>query len=99
MMDFSDYQEHPDGMSRPKESTIPELGSVVDALPGLVWTTLPDGQVDFVNQQWRETGTSNARSTRGRRNKKHSTAFGPALSTALMRAGGSWSIPKIGPAS
>lgn len=46
-------------MSRPKESFIPELGSVVDALPGLVWTALPDGQVDFVNQQWREyTGLS-----------------------------------------
>lgn len=46
-------------MSRPKESIIPELGSVVDALPGLVWTALPDGHVDFVNQQWREyTGFS-----------------------------------------
>lgn len=36
-----------------------ELSSVVDALPGLVWTALPDGQVDFVNRQWREyTGLS-----------------------------------------
>lgn len=33
--------------------------SVVDALPGLVWTALPDGQVDFVNHQWRQyTGIS-----------------------------------------
>ncbi|HET9714483.1 MAG TPA: PAS domain-containing protein, partial [Pyrinomonadaceae bacterium] len=36
-----------------------ELSSVVDALPGLVWTALPDGQVNFVNRQWREyTGLS-----------------------------------------
>ena len=36
-----------------------ELSSVLDALPGLVWTALPDGHVDFVNQQWREyTGLS-----------------------------------------
>lgn len=36
-----------------------ELSSVVDALPGLVWTALPDGQVDFVSRQWREyTGLS-----------------------------------------
>ena len=36
-----------------------ELNSVVDALPGLVWTARPDGHVDFVNRQWREyTGLS-----------------------------------------
>ena len=29
-----------------------ELIRVVDALPGLVWTALPDGNVDFVNQGW-----------------------------------------------
>jgi PAS domain S-box-containing protein len=32
---------------------------VVDALPGLVWTALPDGYVDFLNQRWGEyTGLS-----------------------------------------
>ena len=31
-----------------------ELSPVVDALPGLVWTALPDGHVDFVNQHWCE---------------------------------------------
>lgn len=32
--------------------------SVIDALPGLVWTARPDGGVDFVNQAWRDyTGT------------------------------------------
>ncbi len=31
-----------------------ELSCVVDALPGLVWTALPDGRVDFVNQRWCE---------------------------------------------
>jgi PAS domain S-box-containing protein len=29
-----------------------ELSRVVDALPGFVWTALPDGQVDFLNQRW-----------------------------------------------
>ena len=27
-----------------------ELSRVVDTLPGLVWTALPDGNVDFFNQ-------------------------------------------------
>ena len=31
-----------------------ELSRVVDALPGLVWTALPDGQIDFCNQRWCE---------------------------------------------
>lgn len=31
-----------------------ELSRVVDVLPGLVWTALPDGRVDFVNRQWCE---------------------------------------------
>jgi PAS domain S-box-containing protein len=36
-----------------------EFSRVVDALPGLVWTMLPDGQVDFLNQRWSEyTGLS-----------------------------------------
>jgi PAS domain S-box-containing protein len=36
-----------------------ELSRVVDALPGLVWTALPDGQIDFLNERWREyTGVS-----------------------------------------
>jgi PAS domain S-box-containing protein len=29
-----------------------ELSRVVDVLPGLVWTALPDGHVDFVNRRW-----------------------------------------------
>ena len=36
-----------------------ELSRVVDALPGLVWTALPDGHIDFLNQRWCEyTGLS-----------------------------------------
>jgi PAS domain S-box-containing protein len=31
-----------------------DLSQVVDALPGLVWTALPDGQFDFLNQRWCE---------------------------------------------
>ena len=31
-----------------------QFSRVVDALPGLVWTALPDGQTDFLNTRWRE---------------------------------------------
>ncbi len=31
-----------------------ELSRIVDALPGLVWTALPDGRIDFLNQRWCE---------------------------------------------
>jgi PAS domain S-box-containing protein len=31
-----------------------ELSRVVDALPGFVWTALPDGQIDFLNRRWCE---------------------------------------------
>ena len=30
------------------------LGRVIDLLPGLVWTALPDGRADFVNKHWCE---------------------------------------------
>ena len=30
------------------------LAPLADALPGLVWTALPDGRVDFINQRWRD---------------------------------------------
>jgi PAS domain S-box-containing protein len=40
-----------------------ELSRVVDVLPGLVWTALPDGQVDFVNRRWCEyTGLAKGKS-------------------------------------
>jgi PAS domain S-box-containing protein len=36
-----------------------ELSLTVDALPGLVWTALPDGRIEFVNRRWCEyTGLS-----------------------------------------
>jgi PAS domain S-box-containing protein len=35
------------------------FGRVIDLLPGLVWTALPDGRADFVNRRWCEyTGLS-----------------------------------------
>lgn len=42
-----------------------ELNSLVDALPGLVWTALPDGQVDFVNRQWCEYTRLSLQDSRG----------------------------------
>jgi PAS domain S-box-containing protein len=44
-----------------------ELSLVVDALPGFVWTALPDGHVDFLNQYWLEytgLGAAEGRSLR-----------------------------------
>ncbi|MGB7924627.1 MAG: PAS domain-containing protein [Pyrinomonadaceae bacterium] len=36
-----------------------DLNRVLNALPGLVWTARPDGQIDFLNQPWCEyTGLS-----------------------------------------
>jgi PAS domain S-box-containing protein len=29
-----------------------ELGRVLDSLPSMVWTALPDGRIDFVNWRW-----------------------------------------------
>jgi len=29
-----------------------QVTSLVDALPDIVWTALPDGSVDFLNQPW-----------------------------------------------
>jgi PAS domain S-box-containing protein len=43
-----------------------ELRRVVDALPGLVWTALADGQVDFVNQRWCDYTGLNVDEARGR---------------------------------
>jgi len=36
-----------------------ELSRLIDALPGLVWTALPDGRTEFINRRWCEyTGLS-----------------------------------------
>jgi PAS domain S-box-containing protein len=36
-----------------------ELSRLIEALPGLVWTALPDGRAEFLNQRWCEyTGLS-----------------------------------------
>jgi PAS domain S-box-containing protein len=31
-----------------------DLGRIIDALPGLVWTAFPDGAADFLNKPWLE---------------------------------------------
>jgi PAS domain-containing protein len=31
-----------------------ELGGLVDALPGLVWTALPDGRAEYIGKGWLE---------------------------------------------
>src|SRR6476661_2075795 len=43
-----------------------QLNQVVDALPGLVWTALPDGDIDFLNQRWCEYTGLSAEEAQGR---------------------------------
>jgi hypothetical protein len=43
-----------------------ELGRAVDVLPGLVWTVAPDGQIDFLNQRWRDYTGLGTEESRGR---------------------------------
>jgi PAS domain S-box-containing protein len=43
-----------------------DLRRVVDALPGLIWTAQPDGQIDFVNQRWCEYTGLSANEAHGR---------------------------------
>jgi len=35
-----------------------ELRLAINTIPALVWTALPDGSVDFINQRWEEIGLS-----------------------------------------
>jgi PAS domain S-box-containing protein len=35
-----------------------ELRLAVNTIPALVWTALPDGSLDFINQRWQEIGLS-----------------------------------------
>ena len=44
--------------------------SMVDALPGLVWTTTPDGASDFINLRWREYAGLTLDEVRGRQGWK-----------------------------
>ena len=60
-IDIARRAAHPSVMRdfHKRTGTEDELIRVVDALPGLVWTALPDGHVDFLNQRWCEyTGLS-----------------------------------------
>jgi PAS domain S-box-containing protein len=62
-----------------------DLSHVVDRLPGLIWTALPDGRLDFVNQRWCEyTGLS----VDGARGRGWQTAIHPEdLPELLERLG------------
>jgi hypothetical protein len=64
-----------------------EFNRVINALPGLVWTALPDGQIDFFNKRLRDyTEPGSRRSSRvevGPRDRQHgqlwvSTNDGPS---------------------
>src|SRR3954453_5198055 len=56
MMDIGRTGVHPSVMAGHQDNTGGQdvHSRIVDALPGLVWTALPDGQIDFLNQRWCE---------------------------------------------
>ena len=60
-----------------------ELSRVVDALPGLVWTALPDGSIDFLNGRWCEYAGLSA--DRGRGTGWHSAVHPEDLPGLLER--------------
>jgi PAS domain-containing protein len=42
-----------------KESILASVRGLIDNLPELAWTALPDGYIDFYNQRWFDyTGTT-----------------------------------------
>jgi PAS domain S-box-containing protein len=43
-----------------------ELDGVVDALPGLVWSAFPDGQIDYLNRRWSDYTGLGVEESRGR---------------------------------
>ena len=43
-----------------------ELTDLIDALPGLNWTALPDGQAEFLNRRWLEYTGMTAERASGR---------------------------------
>jgi PAS domain S-box-containing protein len=43
-----------------------DLGRVVDAVPGLVWTAFPDGRMDLLNRRWSEYTGFGVDESRGR---------------------------------
>src|ERR1700741_3928465 len=46
-------------MPEPKQVSIDADGLIIDTIPALAWSALPDGSVDFVNQRWMDyTGLS-----------------------------------------
>jgi len=58
-----------------------ELGRVVNALPGFVWSAAPDGSVDFLNQRWCDyTGVS----LEGARGSGWQTAIHPDDAAQLL---------------
>ncbi|WP_281291111.1 PAS domain S-box protein [Paraburkholderia panacisoli] len=57
--DVESQKARADSVRAGKTAMENELSRTVDALPGLVWTALPDGRIEFVNRPWCEyTGLS-----------------------------------------
>ncbi|MCX5543757.1 PAS domain S-box protein [Paraburkholderia sp. CNPSo 3076] len=72
-------------VARPKGRTVMEyeLSRTVDALPGLVWTALSDGRIEFVNRPWCEyTGLSVEHAC----DEGWQSAFHPEDRSALLEA-------------
>jgi PAS domain S-box-containing protein len=54
-IDIEDRKRAEDGLRRSET----QFQLAIDTIPGLVWSALPDGRIDYLNQRWREyTGLS-----------------------------------------
>jgi len=58
-LDLATHLEHPAAQATKTLPLRDELRVAIDTIPGLVWTALPAGDIDFLNQRWLDyTGLS-----------------------------------------
>ena len=62
-----------------------ELRDVIETIPAMAWTALPDGTGDFVNKKWLEFTGMSSESTSGARWKELKKSFHPADIAALAK--------------
>jgi PAS domain S-box-containing protein len=56
-----------------------QLRLIIDTIPGLIWSALPDGSVDFTNQRWREYPGLSSEDARGWTSAVHPEDVGKRL--------------------
>ena len=58
VLDLTERKRAEEAVRRSEE----ELREVIETIPAMVWTALPDGNVEFINRRWQEfTGSHSGR--------------------------------------